>query len=688
MNQETPPTPPLSPEAHASASPSRVTNGEPHLPEGRASVSPSPAANGDPSARTTSRAPASSRRARPRAWSSQRKTLTALVGGSLGALLVVLCLLWWTGSLFGQPPFNGPTWTVRKERLKIAIVERGSLESAKNSDVVCTVKAGTKGGTISTTIKWLVDAGAKVTKGEKIMELDSSGLLESLQSQTIDVDQAKAALVKADEDYRIQELENEMDIEKAKNALKLAGIDLKKYNQGEYPQAKKDILGRIETAKSDLESWKDRAAWSARMVKKGLMSKVQAEADQSKLEAAQFALQKVQEELRVLEDLTYGIRERTVMDLTSKRKEANLSLEKAKSQAKSKIAQKEADRLAARSVYEQKLSKKKEIEGEITKCVIYAPQDGLVVYYVPDQVRGGGGTQQSIVSQGEPVREGQKMLQIPDLSKMMVNVRVHEALVAHLYKKKRQPAEIRVDAFPNRILRGHVKMVDTIASQQDWFASDVKVYKTLVTIDESMEGLKPGMSAEVTIYAEESSEPVLVVPVQSVVGTISMGAERKCFVVGPDGQPQLRDIVVGMSNERVVEVKSGLKEGERVVQNPQPLLDAKSEMRPGRGRAHGDEEGEKAGGEGGPKKKDGAKGPGGFKGPKGPKGPAGANPGPNPGAGGPPADAQQKLQALLERLRTTPTPEQRRDIIASEVPAQFRATVRDAARAKGLKIAD
>ena len=126
-----------------------------------------------------------------------------------------------------------------------------------------------------------------------------------------------------------------------------------------------------------------------------------------------------------------------------------------------------------------------------------------------------------------------------------------------------QTAQIRVDAFPQPLLHGHVKTVDTVASQQDFFASDVKVYKTMVSIDEPMEGLKPGMSAEVTIYADESPTEVLVVPVQTVIGTISMGAKRKVFVIGPDGQPVKRDIVVGMTNERKVEVKSGLKEGEQ-----------------------------------------------------------------------------------------------------------------------------
>src|SRR5262249_40063089 len=150
--------------------------------------------------------------------------------------------------------------------------------------------------------------------------------------------------------------------------------------------------------------------------------------------------------------------------------------------------QAEADKLAKTSVYEQESAKKREIEAEIAKCFIVAPQDGLVVYYVPEQSRSGGGSQQSIVAQGEPVREGQKLMQIPDLSHMLVNVKVPEALVSHLRseddpndKSSWQIAQIRVDAYASRVLTGHVKTVDTVASQADWYSSDVKIYKTFVS---------------------------------------------------------------------------------------------------------------------------------------------------------------------------------------------------------------
>lgn len=598
----------------------------------------------------------------------------------LGLLAIVLMSMWWTGSLFGRAPFTGETYTVRKERLKVSIVARGSLESARNGDIVCNVRSGNKGSTNSTTIKSLVDNGNEVKKGDLVMELDASGLDEQRKSQKIVVDTANSSWVSADKEYEIQQSQNDSDVEAATNARDLAVIDLEKYIKGDYIQALNDVDGRIETSKSDLEDWKDRAAWSQRMFKKGLMSKVQADADANRVDASRIALDKVVGEKRVLTDY---IKRRTEQDLGAKVKEANKSLDRTKLQALAKLAQKDASRTATKSIFEQESRRLQEIEGEIVKCKIYAPQDGLVVYFVPEQVKGGGGTQQSIVAQGEPVREGQKMMQIPDLTTMLVNVRVPEAQVSYLHneldssdKATWQIAQVRVDAFAARTLTGHIKMVDNFASQQDFFAADVKVYKTIVTIDQNIENfnLKPGMSAEVTIYAEESATPVLVVPVQSVVGSISMGAQRKCYVVAANGQPEMRDIVVGMCNERMVEVKSGLKEGERVVQNPQKLLAEDSELKPGKLRVKSESESESPGDDKKGDKK--AK----KKAPNAPAAPAGKD------FGGPQPNPQQ-VQAFFEKMQNS-TPEQRRDMINNIPDVGARDRARDALREKGLPVAN
>jgi len=328
------------------------------------------------------------------------------------------------------------------------------------------------------------------------------------------------------------------------------------------------------------------------------MTKTQAHGEESQFHAARIALQKAETEKRVLVDFT---KRRTIQDLSAKLAEAGRAIDRVKSQSRARLVQADADRTAKDSVYKQEVARTEEIEAEIAKCLILAPQDGLVVYYVSDQARSGGGAQQAIVAQGEPVREGQKLMQIPDLSQMMVNVRIHEAMVSNLRNEKDsrdrntwQLAQIRIDAVPNRTLHGHVKTVDTVAGQQDWFASDVKLYKTVVSIDEPVEGLKPGMSAEVTIYADESDNEVMVIPVQAIVGTVSLGAKPKCFVLGTDGQPEPREIVVGMSNQRLAEVKSGINEGDKVVFNPASLMGGDGETK----SVKNEDDSQKAGSEG------------------------------------------------------------------------------------------
>jgi RND family efflux transporter MFP subunit len=387
------------------------------------------------------------------------------------------------------------THKVARAVLHLDVVERGNVEAARHSDIMCTLRSRTKGSTTASTIKWVIEDGTAVKKGEKVLELDDSALQVELIVRTVDFEAARAALVKAEENLKLVRTQNDIDVQLGENALRIAEVRLK----------------RVKEDDRDLKE--ERAL---------------------EVERARLGLQRVKAQLR----------------------------------AKETAARAEVAAKAAAADLER--ARKKEVELELSKCVLRAPQDGVVLYYVPEQSRTG---QAPIVAQGEPVREGQKLLRIPDLAQLQLNVRVHEALVAHLRNEDPlnpdgwQQAEIRVDAFPRRVLRAHVKTVDKVASQQDWFAADVKVYKTVVALDVPLAGLKPGMSAEVRIHAERTPGPVLQVPVQAVV---AVGKKRLCFVV-TDKEVQEREVVLGLNNGGAVEVTSGLKEGEAVLLSPRSI---------------------------------------------------------------------------------------------------------------------
>ncbi|MFQ3649047.1 MAG: hypothetical protein SNJ75_01845 [Gemmataceae bacterium] len=507
------------------------------------------------------------------------------------------------------------------EDLQVTITERGALESAENSDIICRVKARSPNSTVSTTIRWVIEDGTQVKRGDRLVQLDDSALYESLKAQKIVVDQARAAWVSAEKEYEIIESQNRSDIATEKLTLELAKLDLEKYEKGEYVQALQEIEGRLMIARSDLTMWEERAAWSQRMSKPGrrYVTTAQAQADEARLRSAEIALAKVLEEKRVLEKFT-GPRMRK--ELIGKIEEGQRALERIEAQARAKEVKADADRRSKQSIYEQEQARFYDIEEEIKKCVILAPQDGLVVYYVSEQSRFGSGSQQAIIAQGEPVREGQKLMRIPNLSRMMVNTKIHEAMVSRVrgdkYRKTGfsesvqacmvlpvdplarlisvlgfesiredfiadhraedqvleqagQLAKIRVEAFPDRLLDGEVRSVATVASQQDWMSADVKVYQALVTIKDEMPNLKPGMTAEVTIFTDSLRENVLTVPLQAILGSVDMGNKRRVYVLTPNG-PEVREVVVGLSNDRMAVIESGLAEGEEVIVNPRVLL--------------------------------------------------------------------------------------------------------------------
>jgi hypothetical protein len=373
--------------------------------------------------------------------------------------------------------------------------------------------------------------------------------------------------------------------------------------------------------------WVDRVAWSERMVKKAFLSPLQAQAERARLRSAQTALEKIDEEFRVLEKFTLN---RTKTELTGKEEESKRALVRAETQARSLEGQARKDADTKYSVYLKEKDKYEELKDEIRKCTIVAPADGMVVYYIPPQSRSGSGSRQTTIAQGEPVTEGQKLMQIPDLSRMLVNTRVHEALVSRVqgeeYKKTGlyeamqanlfsnllaaptldqrlvalnvlteawdsevcaamrqkdaikiydgQRAVVRVGSFSSRPLEGRVKSVATVAQTQE-YSSDVKYYQTMIEIHDSFPGLKPGMTAEVTIYTDTRVDDALTVPVQAIVRVPGKPPRYKCFVK-TDGGFEERAVKVGISNDKMIEVISGLSEGEEVILNTK-AVDTNSE---------------------------------------------------------------------------------------------------------------
>src|SRR5262249_46466267 len=127
---------------------------------------------------------------------------------------------------------------------------------------------------------------------------------------------------------------------------------------------------------------------------------------------------------------------------------------------------------------------------------------------------------------------------------------------------------IRVHAFADQVLNGRVIDVTPLPDATNLFTYPQKVYTTRVAIANRLPGLRPGMTADVDILIDQKVN-VLSVPVEAVVRYD--GKDHLAFQK-PSGGFEWRDVILGVSNDKYVEVKEGIRSGERVVLNPMALM--------------------------------------------------------------------------------------------------------------------
>src|ERR1019366_7671090 len=102
-----------------------------------------------------------------------------------------------------------------------------------------------------------------------------------------------------------------------------------------------------------------------------------------------------------------------------------------------------------------------------------AQKSGLVVYGGSGDNYYGGN--QDPIREGATVRERQAIITIPDMTRMSVNVKIHESYIKKI--KKSQKARITVDAFPDTVLEGEVTKLGVLPDSQNRYMNpDLKVY--------------------------------------------------------------------------------------------------------------------------------------------------------------------------------------------------------------------
>ncbi|HTK70356.1 MAG TPA: efflux RND transporter periplasmic adaptor subunit [Candidatus Eisenbacteria bacterium] len=215
----------------------------------------------------------------------------------------------------------------------------------------------------------------------------------------------------------------------------------------------------------------------------------------------------------------------------------------------------------------------KQARDDLSKTTIYAPMSGTVSALNKEQgeIALGSQFQKDVI------------LTVADLNAMEAEVNVDENDIMSIALG--QEAEIEVDALPGQQLKGVVSEIGSSAVSQGQGTTEQKTeFEIKIAILNPPKTLRPGMtaSANITTKVNDSalSVPLQAVAARSVDQLAMKGQKRKdaetkyqadkdgfveiVFCI-ENGKAVARQVKTGIQGEDLIEVTSGLKEGDEIV---------------------------------------------------------------------------------------------------------------------------
>lgn len=363
---------------------------------------------------------------------------------------------------------------------------------------------------VSGKIESMIPDGTNAKKGDIIIKMDSTDFENNATDKKLSFDQEQANLIQALEELKVLEATAKLSID-AKIAQQQYDKTELEVAQKEYERTKKLYLEKIKTLQ-DVEQSESSVRSKKNTVKTdGININIERETQNSKIiqKKAQIELQK------------------------TKVKKTKIDYEKAKKQ--------------------------------LEETVIKSPSAGLVVYKSTWK-----GESSQKYSEGDEVRNGEALIELPDLSALIVDIPLRESEINKV--KMGQKVIVEFDGGKKLFFEGKVSYISKTGEAMTWRTTErgtpgQSQYPLTVEIVENKDKfLRPGMRLSCDIITDELKD-VLYIPKQCV-----FYKEKKPFIwLEVDGKYKEQSVEIGKSNENYTEVKN-LKEGAKVALKKPDLI--------------------------------------------------------------------------------------------------------------------
>ena len=425
---------------------------------------------------------------------------------------------------------------VARTALEPSLKAPGRVESSKRTIIRCELENLTSGATSSgasaasaaaasaggaSTMISVIPEGTPVKAGEVIARLDASNYEEMLRQQTIVVEQAKASHLQA-----------QLNVE-------IAQIAFREYMQGTVKQTTEQMEADLSLARANLTQASERLDWSKMMQSKGYASIAQVKTDEQTFLTNEQDLKK--------QEMAYDLFQRFTLPKSQKTLQADITTAQTNLDSEQVKLNRQLERFA-------------QLRRQVERCTIRAPHDGVVYYYFDPNPR--PGNEGSAIEEGMAVRQEQKLFYLPDLDQMEVQVDLNESIVSRVHPGL--TATVAFEAIPGLILPGKLSSISEIPSQESRRGEDVRHFLGILKLDHSAPGVKPWMSAIVSLDLARRDD-VLAVPHEAVVAD---RGRYDCYVLAAADRIERREVRVGKSTPEMIEITEGLEEGEEILLDP------------------------------------------------------------------------------------------------------------------------
>ncbi len=478
---------------------------------------------------------------------------------------------------------------VKAQRLSVGIKTTGQIETLPNQKVE--VRAPVSG----MVVELLVKPGDKVSKGQPLAVLSSSELgqlrVESISKRAEaegNLQQAQADFKLAQENYDRQLQISTAEIAQAKTQLTAVTQQYEQEqklvnNRSVVKVAKENYqrqveISQAEIARSETELTvaKEQFDRDKELVASGAIARRAMLESQAHFAEAKSAVAKAKSRPEVIKAETeikqaeVDLPMRELRDSQGKVAEAKAQITKALSRRE--VLEAEAQLKRAKAALEVAQSRirlsSSAYQARLQQLGTVANEKGLVTVVAPIA----GTIADREITPGESVNSAEKpLMSILNDSSVFATANIYEKDLNLV--KQGQELTVKIASLPvsaaleeDRTFRGKISLIGSTVEGES------RAVPVKALLDNSEGILKPGMFAELEILTNKTATNILAIPVSAVVE-----ANGKQLVYVKNGDAfQAVEVALGQTSGDLVEIKSGLFEGDLIVTQRAPQLYAQS----------------------------------------------------------------------------------------------------------------